>query len=143
MSARPLPALLVDAKAAGAFFLTERDLGPLRSAAKGAGLHAVTLDLDGCRDKQDLLCRIAVALEFPDYFGHNWDALEECLGDLAWLDAPGYVLGIEHSEQLRVASGDDYATFVSILEECSDQWRERDRPFWAFIALPDDDFEAL
>jgi RNAse (barnase) inhibitor barstar len=35
--------------------------------------------------KQDLLGCIATKLKFPDYFGYNWDALDECLADLSWL----------------------------------------------------------
>jgi len=49
------------------------------------------------RRKRDLLRALAEGLKFPDYFGWNWDALEECLGDLSWLDAPsGVVLLHEH-----------------------------------------------
>jgi RNAse (barnase) inhibitor barstar len=49
------------------------------------------------RRKQDLLRALADGLKFPDYFGWNWDALEECLRDLSWLDAPdGVVLLHEH-----------------------------------------------
>jgi hypothetical protein len=31
-------------------------------------------------------------LAFPAWFGHNWDALADCLTDLSWLPAAGYVL---------------------------------------------------
>jgi hypothetical protein len=37
------------------------------------------------RRKDDLLRALAAGLRFPAYFGHNWDALEECLRDLTWL----------------------------------------------------------
>jgi RNAse (barnase) inhibitor barstar len=37
--------------------------------------------------KADLLDFLAREFPLPDYFGHNWDALEECLGDLSWLGA--------------------------------------------------------
>jgi hypothetical protein len=32
--------------------------------------------------KAELLTFLSHALSLPGYFGHNWDALEECLGDL-------------------------------------------------------------
>jgi RNAse (barnase) inhibitor barstar len=38
------------------------------------------------KHKSDLLNALAASLKFPDYFGHNWDALDECLRDLSWLD---------------------------------------------------------
>jgi len=89
------------------------------------------------------MARMASALQFPDYFGHNWDALDECLADLGWLDAEGFVLAIEHSRDLRTAGTGDYATLVSVLEDASDQWRGHGVPFWAFISLPEADFDAL
>jgi Barstar (barnase inhibitor) len=42
----------------------------------------------GLAKKADLLVFLQRTLPLPDYFGHNWDALEECLGDLRWLDDP-------------------------------------------------------
>ena len=39
----------------------------------------------GIQNKGALLNAVSDALCFPDYFGGNWDALEECIRDLSWL----------------------------------------------------------
>ncbi|MET8584329.1 barstar family protein [Streptomyces collinus] len=41
----------------------------------------VTLDLTGVTDKAGLMDRAARALALPDWFGRNWDALADSLGD--------------------------------------------------------------
>ncbi|MDO0928652.1 barstar family protein [Streptomyces sp. TG1A-8] len=48
-----------------------------------AGRVVVTLDLDGVTDKAGLMDRAARALALPDWFGRNWDALADSLGDEA------------------------------------------------------------
>ena len=45
-------------------------------------LTVVHLDGTKITDKQSFLKEIAIALKLPDWFGHNWDALEDCLRDL-------------------------------------------------------------
>ena len=42
----------------------------------------VTIACGGCADKTELHARIAEALDFPDWYGHNLDALMDCLTDL-------------------------------------------------------------
>ena len=39
----------------------------------------VTIEGHGLTTKGELLRALASALDFPDYFGENWDAFEECL----------------------------------------------------------------
>lgn len=89
--------------------------------------------------KDLLLKNLAQALAFPEWFGHNWDALEDCLTDLSWHEAPGYVLLFEHAEP-----GDELGVLLDILRSAAESWAARGRPFFAVfldpsrrIALPD------
>ncbi|MFE9609440.1 barstar family protein [Streptomyces sp. NPDC006012] len=43
--------------------------------------YVVLLDLAGIVDKAGLMDRSARALELPDWFGRNWDALADSLAD--------------------------------------------------------------
>jgi hypothetical protein len=45
----------------------------------------------GIRTPEGLFDELAQCLHFPDYFGENWNALEECIRDLSWLP-PGTVV---------------------------------------------------
>ena len=82
-------------------------------------------------DKAALLDNMASALGFPDWFGHNWDALEDCLTDLSWRDAPGYVLLIESPRP-----GDDLGVLVDILRSSAEFWAGRGKPFFALFVDP-------
>ena len=48
-------------------------------------------DLDGrrCRTAQGFLREIGVVLEFPHYYGRNWDAFDECFSDLLEITTGG------------------------------------------------------
>ena len=61
--------------------------------------------------KDDLLAAIAEALVLPDYFGHNWDALEECLQDLEF-DGEVLVLLVRHAALLWQRMPRDLSTLV-------------------------------
>jgi hypothetical protein len=66
------------------------------------------------RRKADLLRALAIGLKFPDYFGWNWDALDECMRDLSWLPDPGGVV-LAH-KQLPLDDDQQRRTYVDILK---------------------------
>jgi len=37
--------------------------------------------------QQDLFNEFGAALQFGDYFGENWNAFNECINDLDWIEA--------------------------------------------------------
>ena len=61
-----------------------------------------------CATSAGLFTEFARALGFPDYFGHNWDAMEECLADLEWLPAKGYVLLLTDAQAVLADDEDEY-----------------------------------
>src|SRR4051794_34142310 len=62
--------------------------------------------------KHALLGMLAESLQFPDYFGANWDALDECLRDLSWLPVRAVV--IKHDSLPRLTD-DVLRTYIDIL----------------------------
>jgi hypothetical protein len=64
----------------------------VRRELAAAGWAVYVLDGRGLGGAQGLFDRCARVLAFPAWFGHNWDALADCLGDLSWLPGKGYVL---------------------------------------------------
>ncbi len=72
--------------------------------------------------KADLFAFLQHVLPLPDYFGHNWDALEECLGDLGWLNHPKITLIHQDIPLEKMPS--DQRTYLQILAQAA---RESDR----------------
>ena len=56
--------------------------------------------------KEGLMQALADSLDFPEYFGGNWDAVGECLRDLDWLKAGSLALIVTGAGELwREAPG--------------------------------------
>jgi len=43
---------------------------------------------------------ISAAYQFPYYFGANWPALAECLGELSWIGSLHFALIITHFDEV-------------------------------------------
>lgn len=133
---------LDDPKEAGVCFTTSADLRTIGMAARDAGLLTRSIDLRGCKTKATLLLRVSLALDNPTGSGRNWDALSDLLRDLAWLPpAAGYALLFEDANDLRDADEANFETLLDILQESATEWAGRDIPFWAFLALVENEFQ--
>jgi hypothetical protein len=81
----------------------------------------------------------AAALQFPSYFGHNWDAFDECLNDLGWLNANAYVLVFSATERVLSKDEHDFSILIKILNQCGLSWSrgqsEQGRPAAPFHCL--------
>jgi RNAse (barnase) inhibitor barstar len=104
--------------------------------AQAAGLDIVSISLSDVADKNALLERFGAALAFPDWFGGNWDALEDCLGDLSWRANPAHLLVIEGFEPLQAAARDDFGVLLDLLADVADHWSAQGRAFFAVFVDP-------
>src|SRR5215212_1731580 len=77
----------------------------IMEATSGSDLDVVAID-----GQEKPIESIARALAFPDWFGHNWDALEDSLGDLSWRKGAGRVLVMR-----SYPSGEPLATLLEVL----------------------------
>jgi hypothetical protein len=129
-----LALLLPQAGRAGVRELEAARRDELLAAADALGYPLAAVDIGGCADKTALLQTLAAALEFPDWFGHNWDALADALADLGWLpEAPGYVLLLEGVAHYRAADPAGCAILLDIFAEVAESWRRIEVPFWVFV----------
>ena len=100
MAVEALETLLEEGRG-GVWYLPSRiEPKSVQAAAKRAGFAAFVIDGKNIARKEQLLNHAALALHFPKDFGDNWDALEECLTDLEWVDADGYVIYYDHIDGL-------------------------------------------
>ncbi|MFB9503262.1 barstar family protein [Saccharothrix mutabilis subsp. capreolus] len=73
----------------------------------------------GARTKSAALAAIGEAMEFPDHYGQNLDALYDCLTDLSWLPEGEHVL---------VWTGGD-ASVAAVLADAQAATADGPRPF--------------
>lgn len=71
--------------------------------------------------KHQLLKALATGLNFPEYFGWNWDALEECLRDLSWIEAPRDIV-LFHEQIPFPPDSDERSIYLAVLRDAVASW---------------------
>jgi RNAse (barnase) inhibitor barstar len=102
------------------------------NAANELGLSLVVADCDRARNRSAVLRAIAKAVDFPEFFGGNLDALYDCLCDTVLDQKLGTVLWL-----YKLHTGDpilsaDAEKIVSVCADAADFARENGRCF-AFV----------
>ena len=81
------------------------------------------LDARNMRTSRGFYHEISSICKFPKYFGCNLDALDECLADLEWLPAAGYVVLIKDAEMMLYEESDDMLEGVlSVFLNVAAEW---------------------
>ncbi len=74
------------------------------------------------RRVDDLFDEFSAAFQFPDYFGGNWPGFDECICDLEWLPAKGYIVMAFDAWNILGDNVLDRPAFVRIMASTCKYW---------------------
>ncbi len=136
---------LIDGRETPGIYRLDGTVAPMRIAAAVQSRGGCCFVLDGrsVYDKATFLREAGRAMHFPDYAGQNWDAFEELITDLSWIEPMprGYVLLFDFAARFAKQRA-QWLTAHSILMDAVVHWRERGTPFSVLLrhtkrTLPD------
>jgi hypothetical protein len=130
--------LLATADRAGVHHLPQGPIDDLLAGATAGGCLVLRAELSGVCNKDEMLTLIGKALRFPEWFGHNWDALTDCLLDMGWLPATGYVIILDHCDGIHARAEADFVGLLEVFQDAARQWSEDGVAFWCLVDMQDD-----
>ena len=133
MNTIDLQELLQDGRGNGIYRAPAGAIAALRDAVSAAGAQGLELDLSGVATKAQFLAACAEQLGLPAEFGHNWDALADCLGDFSWDPPAARVIFWSHGGELARHAPDCVATALEIFEDSVMWWAEHGRALWVVL----------
>jgi hypothetical protein len=83
--------------------------------------------------KAAFLRMAGAGMSFPAYYGQNWDAFEECITDLSWVPAKGYVLIYDNVWYFPRNDRPAWRQAKAILTDAVSFWAQRGTPFYVFL----------
>lgn len=86
--------------------------------------------LSKVENENELFSKLSVILKFPDYFGDNWNALNDCLRDLNWIEKEG--IALIHTEMPHL-SDEGFKTYIEILFDTVQDWKEGEEHYFKVI----------
>jgi hypothetical protein len=135
--------LLTQLQDAGVYFLPDADVDEMLEAAAVNRFPCLRVNLRGCHARQDLLLRLAGMLALPPHVVEAWSDVPMAIEQGRPDGAPGMVLLLEHSDELRAQSREDFKQAMEALQAASAEWATRGLPLWSFIVVAEDEFDAL
>lgn len=109
----------------------------LQAEAARLGQHFLYAYCADATTKQQVLALIAEAFHFPRHFGKNFDALADCLTDLAYKAGPqpGFLIVIEQLPNTLKFDKEARETLLDVFRDAADFWAERKVAFRVFYSF--------
>jgi RNAse (barnase) inhibitor barstar len=109
----------------------------LQEEAARLGQHFLYAYCADATTKQQVLGCIAQAFHFPKHFGKNFDALGDCLTDLAYKagQQPGFLIVIEQLPNTPKFDKEARETLLDVFRDAADFWADKKVAFRVFYSF--------
>lgn len=103
---------------------------PRESELEHPGVRVSEIAGAAIGSKLELMAALATVFRFPDYFGANWDAVDECLRELESFVGPGgHVLLVSDGDSLWRREPELCGLLARAWMDVAQGWIERGIPF--------------
>lgn len=109
----------------------------LQAEAARLGQHFLYAHCAEATTKQQVLASIADAFQLPKHFGKNFDALGDCLTDLAYKSGaqPGFVVVLEQLPNTPKFDKEARETLLDVFRDTADFWADKKVAFRVFYSF--------
>lgn len=127
---------LKQADRAGVYYVPHGQLTAVLGAAARARFPVLRSELGDQKGTSAVLTKLGQDWGFPIWYGANFDALIDCLGDPEWHPAKGHLLIITGLDSLRFTDPDDFVTLIEVLRTAAAERCGSGHPFWILLDCP-------
>ena len=121
---------------AGIYYLPANRRAATEAAAEKAHLRPTPVKISRGMHSAALLKQLGEALNFPDWYGANFDALHDCLTDPDWASGKGIALFLTGTGSLHKSDPDGLATLIEVFQAAVGELGRSGTPLWVLLDSP-------
>jgi len=124
------------ANQAGVYYLPTNRRDTLEAAAARVHLRPILINISQATHVGALLKQLGETLNFPDWYGANFDALHDCLTDPDWMPGKGLVLFLTGTASLHKGDPRGFATLIEVFQAAAADLNQNGTPLWILFDSP-------
>jgi len=128
---------------AGLYYLPASRQHLLSGLVSHAHLSLLVVDIAPLRALGEILAELGRALQFPTWFGANFDALHDCLTDPDWQKGKPIAISINGLGELQQHDPEAFSTLIEVLASAAGERTAEKHPLWILLDAPAQGIPAL
>jgi Barstar (barnase inhibitor) len=97
------------------------------------GTKVFVIDGEQIVDSMSLFQQFATVMQFPEYFGHNWDALRDCLTELDGHEVDRYIMTIDKLDVFINRDPSQWTNFLDVCKSVVEYWQDTETPLYILL----------